>query len=383
MKKLFFSLSVLSLSLATVSCNNDDNGGSNQDEIKAEVIENYANLVYANYSEAYWDAAELEAVINDFISVPTQYAFDNVKLKWKEARESYGSTEVFRFDGSPVESVYDQVNAWPLDENYIDYTDNDAAAGIINNTTVYPTLTKELLASLNKQGGEKNISIGYHAIEFLLWGQDLTAPADALPGQRPYTDYVADGTAANQERRAQYLTLCADLLTDNLSSLMNAWAPSGSYRATFLALDQQTALQNIYAGILNTVQDKMPAQLTAAVTGMTQENEQSDFSDNTQRDFITAYKGVLNVYRGQYGTVIGSGLQVPIYQKDTTIFTDTEDALGLAGDNLELIVFPFDSAIVGGPESEEGKKVKAAAESLTALATELITGATAIDVTIQ
>jgi putative iron-regulated protein len=384
MKKLFFSLSVLSLSLATVSCSNDD-GTSNQDNEKAEVVENYADIVYANYSEAYWDATELETVINDFIAAPTQEAFDNVKLKWKEARESYGSTEAFRFNGSPVQNSYDQLNAWPLDENYIDYIDTDATTGIINNTTTYPTLTKELLAGLNKQGGDKNISVGYHAIEFLLWGQDLTAPADALAGQRPYTDFVTDGTgtAANQDRRGLYLSLCADLLTDKLAELMNVWAQSGSYRTTFLALNTDTALQNIYSGILNVVENKMTGNFTTAVQGMAQENEESDFSDNTQRDFMSAFNGVLNVYRGQYGTVAGISLQALVYAKDKEVYSDTEDAIDLVEDSLDVIVYPFDYAISGGTESEEGKKVVTAATNLTALATQLVVGANTIEVTIQ
>ncbi len=382
MKKVFFGLLMLSLSFANVSCSNDDNG-SNVDDSRAEAVENYANIVYANYSEAFADAAELEAAINDFNAAPGEEAFNTVKLKWKEARESYGSTEVFRFEGSPVENSYAQINAWPLDENYIDYISTDANAGIINNITAYPVLSKELLASLNKVGGEKNISIGYHAIEFLLWGQDLTAPADAMPGQRPYTDFVDGGTAANQDRRRQYLSLCADLLTDSLADLMNTWAVNGSYRGTFLALDTTTALQKMYEGVLNTIQDRMPAQLNTAVQGMTQENEQSDFSDNTQRDFLTAFKGMLNVYRGQYGTVSGPGLQALVFKKDKDIFSDTEDAITLAEDSLNVIVYPFDYAISGGPDSDNGKNVVKAATNLTALATQLITGANTIDVAIQ
>ncbi|KOS05894.1 hypothetical protein AM493_07480 [Flavobacterium akiainvivens] len=384
MKKVFFSLLVLTLSFATQSCSDDDSG-SNQVSNRAEAIKNYTNIVHANYSEAYWDAVELEDAINSFNLAPTLEAFEAVKLKWKEARESYGTTEAFRFEGSPVETVYNQINAWPLDEAYIDYTDTDATAGIINNTTAYPELTKEVLSSLNQVGGAANISTGYHAIEFLLWGQDLTAPADNLSGQRPYTDFVdgEEGTAENQDRRRQYLSLCADLLTDNLESLAGVWAEGGSYRATFLALDEATALQNIFQGIINVTGTKLPTELINAVTSQNQENEQSQFSDYTQRDFMTAFKGVLNVYRGQYGTVTGTGIQVLVYQGSTEVYTDTQDAITLAEDSLEAIVYPFDYAISGGPESEEGKKVVTAAEDLTALAEQLRTSATTAGVSVQ
>lgn len=380
MKKVFLGLCMLSLSF-TISCSNDD-GGSNDEVTNADVIENYADVVYANYSEAYWDAAELEATVNDFVANPTQEAFNNVKLKWKEARETFGTTEPFRFNGSPIESEYSKVNAWPLDENYIDYISTDATTGIINNTTAYPVLSKELLASLNQMGGQKNISVGYHAIEFLLWGQDLTAPADNLAGQRPYTDFVDGGTAANQDRRRQYLSLCADLLTDSLSSVMNAWAEGGSYRTTFLALDENTALQTIYSGVIGVIETRMPAELLAAVQGQTQENEQSAFSDYTQRDFMNAFKGVLNIYRGQYSTVSGPGLQILVYMENADTYSDTEEAFDLVEEGLDLIVIPFDLAIEGGPTSAEGEKVVTAAENLEALATQLRLGAEEIGISL-
>ena len=77
------------------------------------------------------------------------------------------------------------INAWPLDEAYIDYVEGDPAAGVVNDPDTYPTIDAELLTSLNEQGGEANISTGWHAIEFLLWGQDLSTdgPGDA-PGHR-------------------------------------------------------------------------------------------------------------------------------------------------------------------------------------------------------
>ena len=66
-----------------------------------------------------------------------------------------------------------QINAWPLDEAYVDYVAGAPEAGIINNTADYPAITPDLLQSLNQSGSEENVSLGYHAIEFLLWGQDL------------------------------------------------------------------------------------------------------------------------------------------------------------------------------------------------------------------
>ena len=72
-------------------------------------------------------------------------------------------------------------------------------ACIINVTGEYPTINAELIISLNEEGGEENVTTGWHAIEFLLWGQDLND--DGL-GDRPVTDYA---TADNADRGGQYL----------------------------------------------------------------------------------------------------------------------------------------------------------------------------------
>ncbi|TIX03975.1 MAG: peptidase, partial [Mesorhizobium sp.] len=54
-------------------------------------------------------------------------------------------------------------------------------------------------------GVEANVATGYHAIEFLLWGQDLHGTGPGA-GERPYTDYdLANCTGGNCDRRAEYL----------------------------------------------------------------------------------------------------------------------------------------------------------------------------------
>ena len=65
------------------------------------------------------------------------------------------------------------INAWPMAEAYIDYVEGDPEAGIINNPDEFPQITAELIESLNEEGAEENISAGWHAIEFLLWSQDM------------------------------------------------------------------------------------------------------------------------------------------------------------------------------------------------------------------
>ena len=178
--------------------------------VSSDVVENYSEIVLANYKDTYEDAMQLQNKINEFIAEPSQARMEAAKDAWLNARESYGQTEAFRFYGGPIDDEdgpEGQLNAWPLDEAYIDYVIGGAEsnANIINSPDVFPDINTDMIAELNEQGSETNVSSGYHAIEFLLWGQDLSEGPGG--GERPYTDYLTtnEGTATNQDRRSTYL----------------------------------------------------------------------------------------------------------------------------------------------------------------------------------
>lgn len=388
MTKLYFKVSfILTAALFLTACNDTENPSTGKNPDRKQVISTYATIAYYNYKQAYDDAQVLENAINLFTTNPTDANFTIAKNKWKEARESYGTTEAFRFANGPIDDENGPealMNAWPLDENYVDYVEGASNAGIINATNTYPIISKELLESLNENGGEKNISVGYHAIEFLLWGQDATAPSVNLPGQRPYTDYVIGGTASNQARRATYLNVCADLLTDHLLYMVNQWKPDGAYRTTFMALEETQALKNMYLGITTLVLAELPIErMEVALGNADQEDEHSCFSDNTHRDIFLNLKGVINVYQGTYGSINGPSLADLVKNANEATFNDTATAQSLALDKVAQIRTPFDLAIAGGPSSPDGIKVHAAALQLNDFGSNLLAGAAKIGILVN
>lgn len=389
MKNAFFGAVALFVASAAIfSCSENNSSQQEEGVTKRQVIENYANIAYENYKKAYENAVVLETAITTFTATPTQANFDNAKAKWKIARESYGTTEAFRFADGPIDNADGPeglMNAWPLDENYVDYVDGAPTAGIINNTGAFPTIDKSVLEGLNEQGGEKNISVGYHAIEFLLWGQDLTAPSANQAGLRPYTDYLTTGgTASNQARRAAYLKACADLLTDNLDYLVNQWKVGGTYRNTFFSLSDNVALKNIYLGIVTLITAELPDErMYTALLNADQEDEHSCFSDNTHRDIALNLQGVINVYKGQYGTVNGASLEDLIRQADTTVYNDTEASVSASLTKVGAILIPFDLAISNGPNSVEGAKVSVARLQLKTFGANLLAGASKIGIVVN
>jgi putative iron-regulated protein len=303
----------LVLAIGAVACGGDDETSTTPSlpPDASEAVSNYADIVYASYSDALDAAQALDAAVTSFVAAPSADGLAAARRAWLESREPYLQTEVYRFYDGPIddpeEGVEGYLNAWPLDENYIDYVvgPNGDSQGMVNDAQM--TIDKATIVGANEGESEKSISTGYHAIEFLLWGQDLDADG---PGARPYTDYVTDGTgtADNQARRGQYLTTVTDLLVENLQTLVDAWAPNTTnYRADFVAQQPSLALTQIMSGmIILSGFETGGERLQAALDTHDQEDEHSCFSDNTHRDMVQDVRGIRNVWTGTYVPVAGS-----------------------------------------------------------------------------
>lgn len=323
--------------------------------LKQAAIETYVDIVFASYEDSLELAIELNNALTAFVDSPSEETLSAAREAWLASNEPYGQTEAYRFYGGPIDDEDGPeglLNAWPLDEAYIDYVDGDADAGIVGNLTDYPKITKDLLISLNEIGAEENISAGYHAIEFLLWGQDLFEDS---AGQRSFEDYTI---AANADRRGQYLLFTGELLVENLEDMVNQWNPENedSYRYTLQAMPPDEAIADILTGIGVLAKSELAGErMFTAYDNQDQEDEHSCFSDNTHRDIITNFMGIDNVYRGRYeridGSIVeGTGIADLVTAVDSALNADMLSLLELADTQVNSIFIPFDRAIVN-PES--------------------------------
>lgn len=374
------------VALVVINCSDDDDNGTTPPVAidRTAVMSTYADLVLANYQAALADAQSLETTLQAFVDAPSQATFDAAKASWLNARESYGTSEAFRFANGPIDSgatedIEGYLNSWPMDEAFVDYVEGDADAGIINDPTTFPTLTKELLVGENGNGGEEKVSIGYHAIEFLLWGQDNTNPSETQAGLREFTDFVDGGTNANQDRRRQYLMIVADLITDHLQVMVNEW--NGNYRATFLASTPATALTDMINSISELSRSELAIErMAVALQNQDQEDEHSCFSDNTHRDIRLNLEGIANVYRATFTGVSGPSIQDLVAEADADLGAELDALLATAISTVDDTAVPFDFAIVGGVNSAEGAKVQAAVEALVAFGDKLLESKTALGI---
>lgn len=367
--------------LATVGSVSATSGGAD----KQAVVDHYAAGVSASYEASLASAMEMDAAVDSFTADPAAETLETAKQAWLAARDDYGLTEAFRFYGGPIDNEEDGpeglINAWPLDEAYIDYVEGDETAGVINEPDGYPTIDAELLTSLNEQGGETNISTGWHAIEFLLWGQDLSTDG---PGARPVTDYTTD---ENADRRNTYLSVATDLLIEHLTGLVEAWAPDAdNYRAEFAALEPDEALTRIVTGIGELTRGELAGErMYVAYAARSQEDEHSCFSDNTTADLVGNARGIEMVLTGAYPGVDGPGLLALFEAADEEAAASLRDSLGASLSALEAIPAPFDQHLADGVSDDDPGRasVLIAVDALENQATALVAAAETIGVTLE
>ena len=344
---------------------------SNQNASSAElkqVVLNYANIVHASYVDSLNLAKNMQETINAFMESPSAESLEKAKQSWIDSRFPYLQTEVYRFYGGPIDDEDGPeglLNAWPMDESYVDYVKGSPKSGIINNPADYPEITQELLLSLNEKEGEENISCGYHAIEFLLWGQDFNSDG---PGNRPFTDYT---TAANADRRKEFLKVTVNLLIENLQSLVDDWAPDQTnYRNDFVNSQPKESFQKILMGMTLLAGFELAGErILVAYESKAQEDEHSCFSDTTHNDSIYDIVGIKNVWTGKYtradGSIIeGPGIRNFALSIDTDLTEKIDNSLKLALKTSMEIPRPFDQAILAEKGSDTSNSIISLVEEL-------------------
>ena len=299
---------------------------------ESDVLSHYADLAHAKYEDSLISARSLQGAVNQFVAEPTEANLANAKEAWLAARVPYQQSEVYRFGNAIVDDWEGKVNAWPLDEGLIDYVAASYGAmseenpGYRANVVASPSftfsgetidassITKELLAdTLHELGGvEANVATGYHAIEFLLWGQDLNGTGPGA-GARPASDFdPANCSWGNCDRRAAYLQTATDLLIDDLEWITAQWAAGGEAREGLVGGDASQGLATIFTGMGSLSYGELAGErMQLGLLLHDPEEEHDCFSDNTHASHYYDALGIQNIYLGTYERIDGSMVEGP------------------------------------------------------------------------
>jgi putative iron-regulated protein len=298
---------------------------------KRAVLDAYADIAKAGYEDSLATARALKTAVDGLVKRPSEAALKAAREAWLAARARYQQTEAFRFGNKIVDDWEGKVNAWPLDEGLIDYVSRDYAgaqsknplyaANVIANPKIVlgaktidaGRITKALLADTLHEFGkvEANVATGYHAIEFLLWGQDLNGTGPGA-GNRPWTDYSRSRCGSgNCARRGVYLRAATDLLIDDLAWMVGQWGPKGAARAALLKTPD-AGLAAILKGLGSLSYGELAGERMKLGLMLHDPEEEHDcFSDNTHNSHYYDVIGIGNVYRGRYMRTGGETVSGP------------------------------------------------------------------------
>ncbi|GGE51332.1 peptidase [Agaricicola taiwanensis] len=295
-----------------------------------EVLTTYADIAEAMYGDALTAANTLEGAVTGLLHEPSDDTLKAARDAWVAARVPYQQTEGFRFGNAQVEEWQGRVNRWRMDEGLIDYVDGDkpvtasdnplGGANVIaakavragENEIDVSTLSKEVLVRLHgAHGNARNVATGYHAIEFLLWGQDLNGTAPGA-GIRPATDFSLDAcTGGNCERRRDYLKLATELLTDDLKEMGSAWGEGGAARKALESKSDEEGLAVILAGMAGLSQELAHERMMRGLSEHDPRQEHDRFSDNTHNAYYYNQIGMASIYNGTYKRISGTVMRGP------------------------------------------------------------------------
>ena len=302
------------------------------EQAKRAVLDNYANLAHAMYADSLARAKVLDEALHRLVASPSEATLQKARNAWLAARVPYMQTEAYRFGNAIVDGWEGKVNAWPLDEGLIDYVDAKYGtqsgsnpfytANVIANprftlggrTVDAAKITKALLAETLQEIGsvEANVATGYHAIEFLLWGQDLNGTGPGA-GNRPWTDYsLKTCTHGHCKRRGQYLLAAGNLLVDDLTWMTQQWAKGGDARKQLLEHGVDGGLAAMLTGMGSLSYGELAGQrMKLGLLIHDPEEEHDCFSDNTHNSHYYDVLGLRAVYLGEYTRIDGRKVSGP------------------------------------------------------------------------
>lgn len=289
------------------------------------ILEQYRSQAEGIFQESLTDAITLHNTAKRFIDNPTSGHHQDLKIAYRHTRTSYSQSEALRFGNWFVDEWEHEVNAWPIDEGLIDYVDNQYQASV-NNLVAQHNLVRNPVIELSGKVAditrinrrnleyvqgisdfESNVTTGFHAVEFLIYGQDNYPDS---PGRRPTSDFFVNNKCTSGinkkaapiecQRRGQLLLTLTDKLVFNLTEMQGKWpADNGSYGDRLVKGDYKNGLRRILYGIDRLIAEELSGErLQVALYSASQEDELDCFSDTTHNSLLHNLIGAYAFYTG-------------------------------------------------------------------------------------
>jgi putative iron-regulated protein len=273
-----------------------------------EIALEYVQQIDTDFKQA---GIEIEKFQSSIATLTDQTNIENLNLSkqaWLNAHSAYELTTLHRYYATQLMGEQDslvlmqlqyQINHWPIVPGYIDYVDGYPDSGIVHDINV--NLNADSLREQHGFFDVSEVTLGFHAIEFLLWGYDADSVA------RPATDFdavleltpkeIESGYTLEQlsnNRRRLFLSVVVDTLVKDFLALQSLWLaeePSISQRIESIS---GTELIVILADSMSAMltQELLQRSLYPMLNGDFVESVQSPYSRSTQNAVSSQLSGL-------------------------------------------------------------------------------------------
>ena len=307
-------------------------------------------VAYTSLSDANQAAQTFDSKLASFMYHPNPMSQAKAQQAWRLAYDSFLSSVIFSY--LPLQDPPDwysqkigykhlliQLDSWPIEGGYIDYIENYPFSGIVNDLTL--EINEETIRAQHGFTDPTNASLGYHAIEFMLWGDvsqrsahDFFPQKNTAPMLMSDTEHttesaniemiehaeIRDLKPQNHNRRRQYTQLLGELLQKDLHRIQRRWEPSSGYYAQLL--------QKSNAG--NTLQAAFIAAQNLIIKELLNKRFQltsSEFSQTSRADLLALLAGLEHWFMPKETELQAASLFFLMQQADTTVADEFSAAL--------------------------------------------------------
>lgn len=182
------------------------------------------------YQKALLAAQELEANTNWFLDKPASTRLKQLQSRWASTHNAFLRCQLYQslgFNRSTQKQLLEltgRTNAWPIMGGYIDYLKAYPYSGLINDFSV--PINAESLQNQHQLTDSMEVSLGFHALEFVIWGEDGERASTDFEAATPDLDEAGIDRNTNNRRR-NYLRLVMSLLHQDIENLAQRWQPQG------------------------------------------------------------------------------------------------------------------------------------------------------------
>ena len=378
MKKGIFVMGLAMMGLLSMtSCSSSDskNGDTPQptpqpvEEVSIEdseydaIINQYVdNVVLPTYSDLKTKNSALYQAVVDFGDNPSNANFKAICDAWLAAREPWESSEAFLFGPVADLGLDPNMDSWPLDQEAIVKMLESQQWNEMEWTGDYDEDDDAIAAAQNVRG--------FHTLEFLTFrdGQARTLTDQAVDGEAANAVY----NASNANAWAQYMRNTAQLLVDDVTTLVDAW--NNGYADKFKKHDGGdftsglSCIEQLIDGCIDIAgevgQAKIGDPYDLYVSGKTNEAlyaVESWYSWHSRDDYTNNIYSIRNAYYGSRdGKINANSLSKLVAKYDAQLDADVKEAIEDAADAIQAIPQPFRNNI-------NSKEAKAAMEACAEL----------------